>query len=99
MEKENQVKYLKDRIKGLGANKTENSIVAVSKSAPVILDIVENIDKQIDFRDLSISHTKRSKEEDLHEMLQILRNIRPFQSNRSRTLPAFRGIKCSVFQE
>ena len=40
MQKENQVKEIKDFIKGLGANKTENSIVKLSKAAPVINDIV-----------------------------------------------------------
>jgi hypothetical protein len=36
MQKENQVKELKDLIRGLGSNKTENSIVRLSKAYPVI---------------------------------------------------------------
>lgn len=45
IEKENQVnfKMLKDLIRGLGANKTENAIVKISKVAPIIHSISDNL--------------------------------------------------------
>ena len=49
IEKENQVKELKDLIKDLGGNKTEHSIVMISTAGPVIEDNVQNIDSQTEF--------------------------------------------------
>ncbi|KAH3864640.1 hypothetical protein DPMN_027663 [Dreissena polymorpha] len=44
MEKENQVKEIKDFIRGLGSNKTEQAIVKVTAAAPVIKEIVNKLD-------------------------------------------------------
>lgn len=41
MQKENQVRDLKKLIKGLGANQTENSIINLSKAAPIVDSITE----------------------------------------------------------
>lgn len=46
MEKENQVKLLKELIRGLGSNKTENAIVGISKAAPVIESVVHHFDEE-----------------------------------------------------
>ena len=82
MQKENQVKEIKDFIKGLGANKTENSIVKLSKAAPVINDIVVNIDGHLNYKDIKSSHKSRSEEEDLQNILLVLREVRHFKKQK-----------------
>ncbi|XP_061179502.1 uncharacterized protein LOC133188137 [Saccostrea echinata] len=47
MQKENQVKELKELIKGLRSNKTETAIVNLCKAAPIINSVVKNLDNQI----------------------------------------------------
>ena len=50
LQKENEVKALKELIKGLGANKTEQSIIAVSKATPVIIDAASNFDSMLQLK-------------------------------------------------
>ena len=99
MQKENQVKEIKDLIKGLGANKTENSIVKLSKAAPVINDIVVNIDGHLNYKDIKSSHKSRSEEEDLQNLLLVLREVRPFKKKNGRKLISYKNIKASMFNE
>lgn len=58
MLKKNEVKLLKDLIRGLGANKAENSIVAISKAAPVIQQIVQNYDNMLLIKKINTKHKK-----------------------------------------
>lgn len=69
MHKENEVKLLKDLIRGLGANKTENSIVVISKAAPVIQQIVQNYDNMLLIK--KVNYKKRSSEEDIQAMIRV----------------------------
>ena len=46
-QKENQVLVLKELIGSLSSNKTEHAIITVSKAAPVIQDIVNNVDQMV----------------------------------------------------
>ena len=59
LHKENEVKLVKDLIKGLSANKTEKSIVAISKAAPVIDDVTKNFDNMLKINDLNTKHTRK----------------------------------------
>lgn len=58
MHKENEVKLLKDLIRGLGANKTEKSIIAMSKAAPVISSIANNFDTMLSMKKITTKHKK-----------------------------------------
>lgn len=77
MHKENEVKLLKDLIRGLGTKKTENSIVAISKGAPVIKQIAQNYDNMLSIKKINTKHKKRSSEEDIQAMIRVLRNPPP----------------------
>ncbi|XP_053388342.1 uncharacterized protein LOC128551493 [Mercenaria mercenaria] len=99
LQKENQVKEVKTLIRGLGANKTEQSVIKISAAAPVIKDIVQNFDSQIDFKEKSTSHKKRSEEEDLQCIIKVLRELRPFRTVPGRKLESFNDMKASVFHE
>ncbi|XP_033729431.1 uncharacterized protein LOC117318569 [Pecten maximus] len=61
MHKENEVKLLKELIKGLGANKSEHSIIAISKAAPVVAAVVSNFDKMLELKKLLILPTRRDR--------------------------------------
>lgn len=79
LHKENQVKSLKDLIKGLGANKTEKSIVAVPKALPTInIDtIVKNFDCMVNENTVKTTHKTRSRDSDIKCLLQKLQIWKP----------------------
>jgi hypothetical protein len=58
-QKENQVLVLKELIGSLGSNKTEPAIIKISKSAPVIQDIVNNVDQIVNVESKQSSHKKK----------------------------------------
>ena len=58
-QKENQVLVLKELIGSLGSNKTEHAIITVSKAAPVIQDIVNNVDQMVNVESKQSSHMKK----------------------------------------
>jgi len=43
----------------LGSNKTEHAIITVSKAAPVIQDIVNNVDQMVNVESKQSSHKKK----------------------------------------
>jgi hypothetical protein len=96
MHKENEVKLLKDHIRGLGANKTEKSIVAMSKAAPVISSIASNFDSMLSLKKITTKHKKRSSTEDIQALIQILQKNFPWHVTH-RNLPVFNGIEKSPF--
>ena len=94
--KENQVKALKDLIKGLGANKTQKSIIAVTKAAPTIDNIVQSFDEMLENKTFKTSHKKRSKECDVQCLLQTLQCLKPWRKQ-NRALKAFPNVKKTPF--
>jgi hypothetical protein len=58
-QKENQVLVLKEFIGSLRSNKTEHAIITVSKAAPVIQDIVNNVDQMVNVESKQSSHKKK----------------------------------------
>ena len=58
-QKENQVLVLKELIGSLGSNKTEHAIFTVSKAAPVIQDLVNNVDQMVNVESKMSSHNYR----------------------------------------
>lgn len=96
MHKENEVKLLKDLRRGLGANKTENSIVAISKAAPVIQQIVQNYDNMLLIKKINTKHKKRSSEEDIQAMIRALKKTSPWVPEQ-RSLNSFIGFEKSPF--
>lgn len=99
MEKENQVRDLKKLIKGLGANKTENSIINLSKAAPIVDSITENFDVQITCKTLNTCHKSRPDIPDLLTLLGHIHQLQPFQYTEGRTLNSFKFFKASVYDE
>lgn len=91
IEKENQVKLLKELIRGLGSNKTENAIVGISKAAPVIESIVHHFDEEVGISEIKTTHKSRSLENDLKALLEKTRELCPF-SDKGRTLYSYKGI-------
>jgi hypothetical protein len=58
-QKENQVLVLKELIGSLGSNKTEHAIITVSIAAPVIQDIVNNVDQMVNVESKQSSHKNK----------------------------------------
>lgn len=99
LQKENQVKVLKEAIKNLGANKTEELIVRVSKAGQVVDRIVEQIDVELGLKNVKTTHKSRSEKDDLQEILARLRELRPFSQKPGRLVRGYEGIQSSVFCE
>lgn len=90
MEKENQVKLLKELIRGLGSNK----IVGISKAAQVIESVVHHFDDEAGICEVRTTHKSRSLESDLKVMLVKTRELDPF-SNQGRSLQSYKGINAN----
>lgn len=74
IEKENEVKMLKDLILGLGANKTENTIVKISKVAPIIHSILDNLNVMTSTKDFHTNHKARPSADDIQHILDVLKD-------------------------
>lgn len=90
MEKENQVKLLKELIRGLGSNK----IVGISKAAQVIESVVHHFDEEAGICEVRTTHKSRSLESDLKVMLEKTRELDPF-SYQGRSLQSYKGINAN----
>ncbi|XP_067664403.1 uncharacterized protein [Haliotis asinina] len=97
MQKENQVLVLKGLIKGLGANKTEKSIVKISKVAPVVESISDNVVSLTKSADYHTSHRQRSSSDDIKEILSVLQTSNPWIVTPGRQLKGFQGISQTPF--
>lgn len=97
MEKENEVKMLKELIKGLGANKTEKSIIQISKAAPVISQVVENFDKMTGIKNFTTTHKVKSISEDVKILLEKLQQLQPWKVKSGRFLSGFPDMDKSPF--
>ncbi len=88
MQQENNIKQVKNVIKGLWAGKSDNAMVRVSQAAPGIENIVEAFQLSLSLRPVGNSqkHFKKSSLEDLNAVLTILRDERPYQIRQGREI-------------
>jgi len=89
------VKVSKDVVKGMGANKTEKSILRASMSGPGVYDIKSSFDKATNIHKRSHAHSTRSSVEDEMMMLADLRKLRPFTVVSGRSHQHFSDIEIS----
>lgn len=73
MEKENEVRVLKDLIRGLGVNKIEYVIVIILKVVLVISEIVVNFGSSLKIKERGISYKKRDDKGDLIIFVNVLK--------------------------
>ena len=97
LHKENQVKFLKELIKGLGANKTKSSIISVTKAAPAIANIVSRFDTMLNIKTVKTTHKTRSRERDILEIITKLNQLDVWTVHPNRTLGQFKNIPKSPF--
>jgi len=76
LQKENEVKYLKGLIRSLGANKTEKSIVSITKAGPVMKEIADNFDDMSGTRNVKTSHKLKSRDQDIEVVTKKLHGLR-----------------------
>ena len=99
LQKENQVKELKGLIKGLGSNKTEKSIIGISKAYPLLKEITNHVDSQIHYKDIKTTHKSRSQDEDRNALIDALKDLNIFDTRPGRIIEGYEGIKPSIFEE
>ena len=86
LQKENQIKFLKSLICSLGSNKTEKSIVDITKAAPLIMEISENFDDMICTKSFKNSHKAKSRDDDVIVILNKLKQLDIWTIHQHRTL-------------
>ncbi|XP_064631642.1 uncharacterized protein LOC135489937 [Lineus longissimus] len=96
MQKEMQVRTLKEAINSLGAHKTDRAIVRACGSVDVIHRVATNFDALIE-KNFGSYHPRKSSEEDEELIVARLRKLRPFQHSAGRKLANFSGIQASPF--
>ena len=84
----------KESISHLGANKTPHAIERVSRALGPLSLILNNYDRMTNTR-ASLSHTKRSEEEDLITLINELVQCKAFTKQTGRKHYAFPSIKCN----
>ena len=70
--------------RGMGSDKTNNTIITASKAAPGIHQIKGQFDKVTKIHPSSRAHTTRSAKDDEMLMLKDLRKLRPFRITPNR---------------
>ncbi|KAK3106929.1 hypothetical protein FSP39_003265 [Pinctada imbricata] len=97
MHKENEVKQIKQAIKSLGANKTEKSIVKISKSNPVIERISENLCCMLDIQSCKTTHKSRSEDVDISTLVDQLMQNDVWNLSHGRQLASFPNMSKSPY--
>ncbi|KAH3875026.1 hypothetical protein DPMN_038285 [Dreissena polymorpha] len=87
MQNENEVKYMKNLIRSLGANKTEKSIVGITKAGPVILEIAENFDEMTGSKTVKTTNKLKSREIDIEVLTNKLAGLRLWDQDKPSMLP------------
>lgn len=90
---EHSVCSQKHLIKSLGANKTEQSISRVTRSADAIDEICSNFDSSILLNPKSGRHSKTVTEADEIRLSKELRKLRPFRFTPGRVCDGFQDIR------
>jgi hypothetical protein len=96
LQKENEVKLLKELIKGLGANKTENAIIKISQATPVFHEISANYDNMCGIKEIRTTHKARSSNEDIMLLLEKIAVLDPW-TVRERELNKYANFCKSPF--
>lgn len=97
MHQENNIKDVKEVIRGLGASKTDKAMKRISKAAPVVKRIASNLRDILAVKAASGRHVKKTSAEDIAAVQQSLRQQRPFQYTQGRQMHAFSGIRADPF--
>lgn len=86
----------KDVVRGMGANKTEQSIARASKAAAGVSHIVEQFDNCTGVKKSSTAHATKSAKEDEVLMMADLRKLRPFRPIPGRAFSSFKDLTISL---
>ena len=97
LQQENNIKAVKNVVKGLGAGQTDTALVRASEAAPSINAINENFKLSLGMNSGSFSK-KHSKDdtEDKAACMNVLRAIRPFQIQQKRFCGLLKPISESI---
>lgn len=95
MQQENNNKQVKNGIRCLGASKTDKAMERSSKAAPVICELVSDLESSLDIKTNS-KRNKKSSIEDMSVLFDKMRRLSPFQVQMNRALPAFSGSSVNV---
>lgn len=93
MQQENNIKMVKNVIRGLGAGKTDKAMARSSKAAPVVSELVAGMNKS----DSKINkHSKKSLADDMDLLATKMRALHPFKQERGRILASFNDLHANV---
>lgn len=90
LQQENNIKEVKSVIKGLGAGKTDKAMQRISKAAPVVVAMSDNLESQLGMKSTAArNRTPKSSAEDHEKLHNHLRRLQPLQLTPGRMLGAY----------
>ena len=93
------VKQIKRNIKHMFSNKTEKNITVRTSALPALNDISENYDQCSNVLVRAKKHSDADSKKDEMEIINDLRQIRPFQFTAGRSHDAFQNISMSISRQ
>lgn len=92
-------RQVKDGISGMGAGKSEDSIVRYSKAIGTIGPILEKFDADNNIKDHKSCHKPLDMEKDMTKLLKHINNCEVFSYHPGRKYDAFPNPKCLLHKE
>ena len=75
---------IKDMIRGLGANISEDSVRRICRAFFILKAFLEQVDLEMKVKKISGEHTKKSAKQDLHKLVQTLHEQNVFEQQATR---------------
>ena len=98
MQQENNIKMVRTVLRGLGAGKTDKAMERVSKSAPVLTSIADNLEVMTGTKQKAGKHVDKSSAGDIDVLSQHFRHIRPLKKTEGRQLDSFSDVNATLFE-
>lgn len=95
MQQENNIKLVKHVIRGLGAGKSDKAMLRVSKAAPVISELVTELEGNLSKKQKD-RHSKKSMTEDIALLGDKIRTLRPFKIQEGRPMNRFEKVHSNI---
>lgn len=82
-------RVVKDCLKGLGANQTDQAILRVSRALGTLMPVLDHFDQVNSVPDVSGAHTRKNPEKDLVRIVAELHKTKVFKTVPSRKHGSF----------
>ena len=96
LKQEHLVKFTKNLVRGMGAQKTEKAINRATRAASGLQYIIDNFDQTTKIPSQSTAHTYKNAVSDIKDMINVINNHKVFQNVPGRAHVSFPSLPRSV---